>query len=99
MHSEGNRSLQTHVDTGAGALTSLVQPDGLGQAGNKQAVHNESWCVLHGDGWDADFSIDRLATDGTAGLTLQDTGVFPSTLLKFRRESKVSLLVAEVAIT
>lgn len=49
--------------TCAGALTSLMQPDGLGQARDKQAVHNESWRVLQGDTWDAvgrDFIIHRL---------------------------------------
>lgn len=34
-----------------------------------------------------------------AALTLQDTGVFPSFLLKFSRESKVSWLVDDVAMT
>lgn len=40
-------------NTCAGALTSLIQPDGLAQERNKQAVHNESWRVLHEDIWDA----------------------------------------------
>lgn len=61
-HTDGTYSLQTHVSR-AGALTSLMQPDGLGQARDKQAVHNESWCVLQEDTWDAvgrDLIIDRL---------------------------------------
>lgn len=105
MLAESERNLQPTDtwNTCAGALTSLIQPDGLGQERNKQTVHNESWCVLHEDTWDAvesDFDLKPQSVDIRQQIfTLQDTGVFPSTLLKFRRESNVSLLVAEVATT
>lgn len=49
-------------------------------------------------GWTA-RCLHAYRPEWSAVLTLQDTGVFPSSLLKFSRESKVSWLVDDVATT
>lgn len=87
-----------------GRLTPLVQAYCLSEVRHQQAVDDESWCVLRvkrplasQGGCHASSLVSR--PKHSAALTLQDTGVFPSFLLKFSRESKVSWLVDDVAMT
>lgn len=50
-----------------------------------------SWVLLSG--------VILIYVNQADGPTLQETGVFPSFLLKSRRESNVSWLVADVPMT
>lgn len=79
-------------------VSGRLQPSKAQVGGSQWILVCPTWRHM-GCSWEGPFYGPTVALSQTAVLTLQDTGVFPSILLKFRRESNVSLLVAEVAIT